>query len=133
MTKAEMTLFNDIFELFSPAWPESEIEKAYGDMKFAEAVKARLKEQMQIFAAVLRLDEQPIFNPQVSLKNCPPMNEEEIRQFIEKRQKKGDHWTPEEVRSTYGFYSLDEALRARKRELNPDPLARLMEQLIDPD
>lgn len=42
----------------------------------------------------------------------------EIEEFIEEMEAIGDEWTEEQVRSVYGSYTLEEALRDRKSSLN---------------
>ena len=46
------------------------------------------------------------------------MKKRDIGAFIEEMEHIGDIWTPEQVESAYGDFTLEEALTDRKNQLN---------------
>lgn len=46
------------------------------------------------------------------------MKKKDIAAFIEEMSSIGDEWTPEQVETVYGDYTLDEAIAHRKSSLD---------------
>ena len=46
------------------------------------------------------------------------MTETEIQMFIETMEDRGDEWTPEQVKTMYGDYTYEAAVKERKQHID---------------
>lgn len=53
------------------------------------------------------------------------MTETEIQMFIETMEDLGDEWTPEQVKTMYGDYTYEAAVKERKQHMYMPPLSFL--------